>query len=42
MKCEMCDYRELDVDVWNVLMFDKFLKQTEIPPTFKGHILFML
>jgi hypothetical protein len=27
VKSEMCGYKELDVDVWNVLMFDKFIFQ---------------
>jgi hypothetical protein len=27
MKSEMCGYKELDVDTWNVLMFGKFFFQ---------------
>jgi hypothetical protein len=42
MKNEVCDYRELDVDVWNVLMFDKYFFKNETLPTFKKHILLIL
>jgi hypothetical protein len=36
MNSEVCDFKELDVDVWNVLVFDKFFKKMKPLQLLKG------